>query len=151
MLLGQAKDQVPIFVRDHNIGGVVCDFSPLKISLQWVDELKKALPQNVHLSQVDGHNVVPYHITSNKKEEAAFTIRPKINSQIETYLTEFPPLIKHPIESEKTKIASNNNENENKYFENLDDVYPLLQVDKSVKAVDWAKPGYTAGKSIFKG
>ena len=47
LFIGQAKDQVPIFVRDHNIGGLVCDFSPLKISLKWVDDLKKNLPSDV--------------------------------------------------------------------------------------------------------
>ena len=59
LLIGYASDQVPIFVRENKIGAIICDFSPLRISLDWVNQLKNNLPSNVPLAQVDGHNIVP--------------------------------------------------------------------------------------------
>jgi hypothetical protein len=42
------------------------------------------------LLQVDAHNIVPVRVASPKLEVAARTIRTKINSQLPTFLTEFP-------------------------------------------------------------
>ena len=50
--------------------------------------------------QVDAHNVVPCWEASPKLEYGARTIRNKINSQLTTYLTEFPPVIMHPHKAE---------------------------------------------------
>ncbi len=151
LLLGQAKDQLPIFVRQNNIGCVVCDFSPLKIALIWLEEMKKQLPQNVLFAQVDSHNIVPLWVCSDKKEEAAYTIRPKINAHIDEFLTEFPPVMRHPFSSaSKPLLNLNNKDNELKHVVNLDDIYPLLEVDKSVKEVKWCKPGYQAGIQMLQ-
>ena len=49
--------------------------------------------------QVDAHNIVPVWVASEKKEYAARTIRRKINDKLDKYLTEFPPVIKHPLKS----------------------------------------------------
>ena len=46
--------------------------------------------------QVDAHNIVPCWQASPKLEYAARTIRPKIQRQLPDFLTEFPPVIKHP-------------------------------------------------------
>ena len=48
------------------------------------------------LFQVDAHNIVPCWEASPKLEYGARTIRNKINNQLPTYLTEFPPVIRHP-------------------------------------------------------
>jgi hypothetical protein len=52
LLLGQAKDQVPKFVKQNKIAGIICDFSPLRLHVSWVDELQKTLPKNVPFAQV---------------------------------------------------------------------------------------------------
>lgn len=52
LLIGQAKDQVPLFVRNNKIGGVICDFCPLRLPVSWVNEVKKNLPPEVPFAQV---------------------------------------------------------------------------------------------------
>lgn len=51
---------------------------------------------NNDVFQVDAHNIVPCWVASEKQEYSARTIRNKINSKLGEYLTEFPPVIKHP-------------------------------------------------------
>lgn len=46
--------------------------------------------------QVDAHNLVPCWEASPKLEYGARTIRNKIHNQLNNYLTEFPPVSKHP-------------------------------------------------------
>ena len=48
------------------------------------------------VSQVDAHNIVPIWEASPKQEYGARTIRKKIWDKMSTYLTEFPPVAKHP-------------------------------------------------------
>ena len=51
----------------------------------------------VNLFQVDAHNVVPVWETSDKQEYAARTIRNKVTSKLDKFLTDFPPVVKHDI------------------------------------------------------
>lgn len=48
------------------------------------------------VSQVDAHNIVPCWVASPKQEYSARTIRGKIHAQLTEFLTEFPPVIRHP-------------------------------------------------------
>ncbi|XP_014256102.1 deoxyribodipyrimidine photo-lyase isoform X2 [Cimex lectularius] len=128
------------FVAKNDIGAVVLDFSPLKISTSWVDQLKESLPDNVPLCQVDGHNIVPCWIASDKLEYGARTIRNKINTKLDEFLTKFPPVIKHPF---KSNIKSEEIE-----WSKLEE---KLDVDMKVSPVNWAKPGYKAGmQTLFE-
>ncbi|EDW08131.2 deoxyribodipyrimidine photo-lyase [Drosophila mojavensis] len=133
LLLGPAVERLPQFVKDEKIGAVICDFAPLRLPRQWVEDVVKALPAHVPLTQVDAHNVVPLWVTSDKQEYAARTIRNKINSKLSEYLTEFPPLIKHAYGNVKGSRSVD-----------WTAAYEMLSCDKSVDAVEWAKPGYTA-------
>ncbi|MCL4162164.1 UNVERIFIED_CONTAM: hypothetical protein GTU68_016245, partial [Idotea baltica] len=84
--------------------------------------------------QVDAHNIVPIWTTSEKVEYAARTIRPKIQRNLPEFLTEFPPLIKHPhSHSEKSKPID---------WKKLES---SLEVDRTVLPVVWATPGTKAG------
>ena len=142
MLIGYASEEVPKFVANNKMGGVICDFSPLRISLSWVEQLKKNLPNDVPLAQVDAHNIVPCWLASDKLEYAARTIRNKINSKLDEYLTEFPPLIKHPIDS---KMDDANKQPKIDW----EHVYSTLECDKSVKKCDWCVPGYEGGINML--
>lgn len=135
---GPAPEEIPKLVKQYKIGAVVCDFSPLRLAVKWVDEVKKNLPSEVPLTQVDAHNVVPAWVTSDKQEYAARTIRNKITSKLGMFLSEFPPLVKHPHAS-KTKSAETN------WKDALDYITKTLKCDMSVDEVDWAKPGYVGG------
>jgi deoxyribodipyrimidine photo-lyase len=149
LLIGFAKDQVPKFVEENSMGAVICDFSPLKVSLNWVEDLKKNLPPTVPFAQVDGHNVVPVWVASDKLEYSARTIRNKINSKLgnlirfnlnvifksneylkyknlDDFLTEFPPVVKQKLES---KIKAEQID--------WDKCYESLDCDRKVKVVEW--------------
>lgn len=133
LLIGGAAQTIPKFVEENEIGAVVSDFSPLRVPLQWAEDVLKKLPKTVPLVQVDAHNIVPVWETSDKQEYAARTIRGKINKKLDTFLTEFPPVIKHPYDGEKeTKV-------------DWKKAFDSLEVDMTVDEVDWATPGYSNG------
>uniref|UniRef100_B4MQY9 Deoxyribodipyrimidine photo-lyase n=2 Tax=Drosophila willistoni TaxID=7260 RepID=B4MQY9_DROWI len=131
LLLGPAREELPKFVRDNDIGAVICDFAPLRVPRQWVEDVTKGLPKDVPFTQVDAHNIVPLWVASDKQEYAARTIRNKINSKLGEYLTEFPVVAKHPHGKSSAKI-------------NWTSAYEMLECDKSVDEVEWAQPGYNA-------
>ena len=96
LLIGEAKGVLVDFVKTNNIGAVVNDFAPLRVPMQWVDDVKSRLPSKVPFVRVDAHNIVPVWITSEKQEYAARTIRPKIHKNLAEYLTPFPAVRKNP-------------------------------------------------------
>ena len=52
LMYGLAKDNIPKFTKDHSIGGVVTDFSPLRVPLSWMEDVKKELPEEIPFCQV---------------------------------------------------------------------------------------------------
>lgn len=54
LLHGSAGKVLPGFVSERGFGAVVTDFSPLREPLKWLDDVKKALPDDVPLIQVNG-------------------------------------------------------------------------------------------------
>lgn len=132
LLRGQHAVEIPKFVAKNKIGAVVCDFSPLRIHRGWVDGIAKKLPEEIPFIQVDAHNIVPIWVASDKQEYAARTIRTKITKQLDDYLTEMPPVVKHP---HKSDLKS----------EKIDWTAALesIEVDETVGVVDWIKPGYS--------
>ncbi|XP_048460753.1 CPD photolyase isoform X2 [Rhincodon typus] len=134
LLIGFAKDVLPDFVKEHNIGGMVTDFSPLRLPLEWIENVRYNLPEDIPFIQVDAHNVVPCWVASDKQEYSARTIRKKIHDKLPQFLTDFPPVIQHPFSSSlKAELID------------WDAAAASLQVDRTVKEVDWAKPGTAAG------
>ncbi|XP_038049381.1 deoxyribodipyrimidine photo-lyase-like isoform X2 [Patiria miniata] len=133
LLIGEAKDVLPNFVKDHNIGGLVTDFSPLRVPSKWVKEATESLP-DIPVCQVDTHNIVPCWEASPKLEYGARTIRPKITKLLPTFLTEFPPVVKHPHQAKPMPKPVD-----------WDAADCSLDVDRTVGEVSWAKPGTTAG------
>lgn len=98
-LIGSAADILPNFVKKHKLSAIVVDFMPLREHLLWTQQLAERIGSEVPVIQVDAHNIVPCWVTSDKQEYAARTIRNKINSKLSEFLTEFPPVIKHPFNS----------------------------------------------------
>ncbi|VDI14359.1 deoxyribodipyrimidine photo-lyase [Mytilus galloprovincialis] len=139
LLIGYAKDVLPQFVTDNDIGGVVTDFSPLRTPMQWVDDVTTAIPKNIPICQVDAHNIVPCWEASPKLEYGARTIRNKIHNQLSGYLTEFPPVCVHPFTPKEKP-------------QNVDwaKIESSLTVDRTVGPVDWATPGSTAGLKMLE-
>ena len=52
LLQGEPNAVLPPFLEEHSVGGLVTDFSPLKICRQWVQDIKDKLPKNVPFCQV---------------------------------------------------------------------------------------------------
>lgn len=52
LLLGYAKDVLPTFVVEHGVGGLVTDFSPLRLPRQWIEDVRERLPEDVPFAQV---------------------------------------------------------------------------------------------------
>lgn len=139
LLLGEHGKAIPKFLEDNNFGGIVTDFTPLRVPTQWVENVKRALPEDVPFCQVDAHNIVPVWVTSVKQEYAARTIRNKVNKQLPTFLTKFPPVIKHP---HKTLVK----------VPKVDwkAAVKTVKADPSVGEVDWCKPGYRGGIAMLE-
>ncbi|XP_069991330.1 deoxyribodipyrimidine photo-lyase [Penaeus vannamei] len=138
LLLGEAKDVLPTFIKEHKIGGLVTDFSPLRVPRQWLKDVKKAIPSNIPMCKVDAHNIVPCWITSDKQEYSARTIRKKIHDKLPKFLTKFPPVAKHRYTSKYKSKGVDWVEAEKS-----------LEVDQTVKPVDWATPGTRAGLDLL--
>lgn len=138
LLYGSGGTTIPDFVKTHKIGGVVCDFSPLRVPRTWVEKCGKLLPKDVPLCQVDAHNIVPVWEASDKQEYSARTIRSKINRKLNEYLQDFPELKSHPHSPtfQPSRI-------------DWKKVYEHLEVDTSVGPVSWAVPGYRGGMNTL--
>ena len=96
-LLKQSPDKIlPGFLRRIDAHVIVCDFDPLRILQQWKEKLVKEVAAPLY--EVDSHNIIPAWIVSDKKEYAAYTIRPKIKRILDDFLTDIPPLKRHPID-----------------------------------------------------
>lgn len=122
----------------------MCDFTPLRIGRQWIETLKKSLPATTRLIEVDGHNLVPCWYISNKVEEGAYTIRPKLAAKLGEFMTEFPPVVA------QRELNSPLNLKGLTYFDTIDKYYDILEVDKKVGVVGWATPGYSGGIQAFQ-
>ncbi|KAG7525047.1 deoxyribodipyrimidine photo-lyase-like [Solea senegalensis] len=139
LLHGSAEEVVPGFVSDRSLGAVVTDFSPLREPLQWLEDMKKTLPKDIPLIQVDSHNIVPCWVASPKLEYAARTIRGKITNLLPEFLTEFPLVEKHPHTATRTAKPVD-----------WDKLLASLQVDRTVGEPEWAKPGTKAGMAMLE-
>eukprot|EP00667_Euglena_gracilis_P011537 EG_transcript_11783 len=140
VLWGAPETALPAFIREHDVGLLVADFSPLRVARQWKERVAAGLPEAVGLHVVDAHNVVPCWVASPKQEVGARTIRSKLWMHAEQFLTPFPALRKQPVKPE--------------HFPDI----PTLEValakvealDTSVKPIDWAAPGTAAGMAQLR-
>lgn len=139
LLRGSAGEVLPGFVSDRSLGAVVTDFSPLREPLQWLEDVKKKLPKDIPLIQVDAHNIVTCWEASPKLEYAARTIRGKITKLLPEFLTEFPLIEKHPHTATRTAKPVDWNK-----------ALATLPVDKAVGVPEWAKPGTKAGVAMLE-
>jgi deoxyribodipyrimidine photo-lyase len=95
-MLEQSPEAIlPQFLEKIDAHLLVSDFDPLRIKQQWKKKLIDSL--KVPLHEVDTHNIVPAWIISEKKEYAAYTLRPKIKRVLDDYLTDIPAVQLHPF------------------------------------------------------
>ncbi|XP_063992939.1 deoxyribodipyrimidine photo-lyase-like [Diachasmimorpha longicaudata] len=131
LLYGEPVSAVLDFIHNYKMGALFIDFSPLRLPMSWVEQIREKLPKNIPFCQVDAHNIVPCWRASDKLEQSWQTIGPKITSQLSEYLTEFPPVVKHPYDS--TYQFPNLNWNHFRDF---------IVIDDTVEMLHWCRPGY---------
>ena len=90
LLQGRAENVLPNFINQHSIGSMVVDYSPIKVYKNRLGRVMNRISIPVH--QVDAHNIIPLWMVSERKEIVAHTIRTKINSLLENFLTTIPPV-----------------------------------------------------------
>ena len=137
LLQGQSDQVIPKFIDKYTVGHLVVDFSPLRV---YKNRLNKVLQKTaIPVSQVDAHNIVPVWQASEKKEFAAYTIRPKIKRLLPDYLTDMPKVTKHPyiLNATQNKI-------------NWDNALSSLRLDESVRSLDWINPGEKSAQELLK-
>lgn len=134
LLSGDPVRSLLSYIERNDPHQLITDFDPLRVKLRW----KKALVQKVTLPvvEVDGHNIIPSWLVSDKKEYAAYTIRPKINRLLADYLVDIPKICRHPV-SEGVAIVDKIN------------VQHLMRgVTVQLPEVTWCTPGYRAASSV---
>ena len=129
--------EINSFIKDTNACAVVTDFNPLKISNSWLNRVqeKNSLP----FFQVDAHNIVPCWFTSNKKEFAARTIRPKINKLLKDFIDDYPKL-------QKQKYKWDRNIKEIKW----DKLRRDIEFENKVMPVTWIQGGSKYAQKTLK-
>jgi len=141
LLTGLPEVEVPKFVNGYEIGTMVTDFSPLRINKGWKESVMKNI--DIPFYEVDAHNIIPCWTSSLKQEYGARTLRPKLQRLLPEYLEDFPSLKKHPYHwKEKISIID--------WRKSL----KTLDVDLTIQAVEWIKPGekaaYQTMQKFFK-
>lgn len=86
--LGNIPSIIISYLHLHKNALLVIDFNPLHHALAWKKELLSSL--SIPIYEVDGHNIVPCWIASEKQEFAARTFRPKINRHLYEFLYPMP-------------------------------------------------------------
>jgi deoxyribodipyrimidine photo-lyase len=94
LLEGRSVEILPDFLHQRDAHLLAADFNPLRGVRKIKDKLARSL--SLPIVEIDAHNIIPVWTTSEKKEYAAYTIRPKINRLRGDYLTDIPPLVCHP-------------------------------------------------------
>nr|XP_043613436.1 deoxyribodipyrimidine photo-lyase-like isoform X2 [Erigeron canadensis] len=138
---GEATETIPSFVEECGASLLVTDFSPLRQVRGWKEEITKRVPDSVSIHEVDAHNIVPIWAASDKLEDYARTIRPKIYNQFPDYLTEFPI-----IKPRTRKWVAPNRVID---WENL--IESVVREGAEVPEIDWCEPGEIAALETLMG
>lgn len=136
MLKGTPEVEIPKFLKKSQAGLLVTDFSPLKLPKKWKAQVGKKVA--IPFVEVDAHNIIPCWHASIKQEFAARTFRPKVEKQLKAFLTPFPKLAK------QSKTIPNLPKH------SWDSLERFLEVDKTIRPVDWIKPGEGAAEQMLK-
>lgn len=136
VLEGNPVENITTFLSRMKAGLLVTDFNSLKISREWKTQVAQRI--DVRFVEVDGHNIIPCFIASNKQEYAAYTFRKKAYRKLDDFLTDFPEIVKHPFHvSFTSQELASFNEATQKVFKDKDIKYAI-------------KPGEAAAKEHYR-
>ncbi len=83
LIMGNPVESLPEYLSGFQPYALVSDFNPLKIARKWKGDVLKQTQTPYYT--IDAHNIVPVTAASDKQEFGAYTIRPKINRQLEEF------------------------------------------------------------------
>ena len=132
LIRGDVKRGLSKIIEEKSVGAMIVDHSPLKVYQKRVKKIVNIT--NIPIYQIDAHNIVPVWVASEKKEYAAYTIRKKIHTKLDQFLTDYPKFIRHPFGDLIKKNHS------------YDKIISKLNIDFSIEEVDWLTPGEKAAK-----
>jgi deoxyribodipyrimidine photo-lyase len=92
LLHGDPDREISTFINEYDVGGLVTDFSPLRIKTDWIERASSKIDSPFY--EVDAHNIVPCWEASWKQEYGAYTLRSKLHRMLPLFLEEFPKLRK---------------------------------------------------------
>ena len=137
LLHGEPADVLSSFASKMEAGTIVYDFDPLRIKQTWQRDLAERVKAD--LFEVDGHNIVPCKIASQKPEFGAYTLRPKIKRLLDNFLPQEASVHFHTQNTQDDFVDND-----------FDTALQNLQCDKSVTRVDWIQSGESAAKEALK-
>lgn len=135
VLCGDPAEEILKFCEKVKAGALVTDFTPLRLPRSWRASLARNL--KVGFEEVDGRNVVPVWEASDKKEFAAYTLRPKIHRKLPEFLTEFPAVKVHPFGELSNKV-------------DFEKIWDFLDLSDEAAPVDWLVPGERAALKVLQ-
>jgi deoxyribodipyrimidine photo-lyase len=136
LVVGDPAEEMDACIRKLGAGTVITDFDPMRIKRQWVSAAIKR--SGAKFLEVDGHNIVPARMVSDKVEFGAYTLRPKIHRHLDRFLEVWPsmrPMAKH------TALPD---------LFSPDGLLDALDLDRSVGPVDWIAPGSKAAERMLE-
>ncbi len=136
LLAGDPRNVLPEFLKSHEAGALITDFDPLRVKNIWKKAVVRRSSLPVH--EVDAHNIIPCWIASSKREYGAFTLRPKLQRLLPSFLTAFPAVKRHPFpwQGRVARVRWKK-------------VWKELKADRTVPEVDWLLPGEVAAAAVL--
>lgn len=132
IIQGSAETVLPCLLQQVDSNLLVTDFSPLRSKKAKLQKILSSI--HIPVIEVDSHNIIPAWSVSNKREYAAYTIRPKINRLLDDYLTSFPDVLKHPYTPHRLQIDA------------IEDKTDSL-ANKNISTLNYFNPGTKAAES----
>lgn len=136
------KVQPPVdAVRDlaDDAALVVVDRGYLRVERRWRERVARRL--SCRLVQVESDVVVPVETASDKEEYAAYTIRPKINDHLDTFLV---GLEETPLERDSLSLGY-----EGIQVEDVESLVSRLRINRSARAVDTFHGGAAEAQALL--
>jgi deoxyribodipyrimidine photo-lyase len=124
---GNVEQKLRAFIAEYQIGALVTDHNPVSNVMSWKQRVADEL--TIPCYEVDAHNIVPVWVASQKREWAAYTIRPKINRLLPEFLKDFPDIpVTKPLSSTSRRT-------------NWSSLAKAITVREDVAPVTWCMPG----------
>lgn len=132
----ETEPELVKFLDQEEVAHVVYDFMPLKRFKNKIGKLKQL--DDIALTEIDSHNLVPARFLSNKQEYGAVQLRKRIKQSLEMFLYE------------ESKLTKQEKEFTLKYeYKRLDEIEKNLIKDDRVFGINWLLGGYSNAKRVL--